>query len=73
MVNSLDSFREYGAPVRPYFDQSRVRPYFDQSRVRPYFDQSPVRPYGRMYDNLNFGDVSIDYIASLLLFAFLRK
>ncbi|CAI8609276.1 unnamed protein product [Vicia faba] len=45
MVNSLDSFRECGAPVRPYFDQSPVRPYFDQSPVRPYFDQSPVRPY----------------------------
>ncbi|MCI23875.1 heterogeneous nuclear ribonucleoprotein 1-like, partial [Trifolium medium] len=42
MLNSMDTFRGYGGPVRPYFDQSPVRP-----------------PYGRMYDNLDFDDVSI--------------
>lgn len=41
--------------------------------VRPYFDRSSGRPYGRMYDNLDFDNVSTDYIASLLLFASLRK
>jgi hypothetical protein len=54
--NSMDSFRGYGGPVRPYFDQSPVRP-----------------PYGRMYDSLDFDDVSIHYIVSLLLFALLKK
>lgn len=27
MLNSMDSFRGYGGPVRPYFDESPVRPY----------------------------------------------
>ncbi|XP_058751603.1 uncharacterized protein LOC131624698 isoform X2 [Vicia villosa] len=45
MVTSMDSFRAYGAPARPYFDQSPARPYFDQSSARPYFDRSSIRPY----------------------------
>lgn len=49
MLNSMDSFRGYGGPVRPYFDES------------------PVRPYGRMYDSLDFDDVSIDYILIIII------
>lgn len=62
--NSMYSYRRCGAPVRPYFDRSPVRPYFDRSSGRPYV---------RMYDNRDFDNVSTDYIASLLLFALLRK
>jgi len=49
MLNSMDSFRGYGGPVRPYFDES------------------PVRPYGRMYDSLDFDDVSIDCIFIIII------
>jgi RNA-binding protein Musashi len=49
MLNSMDSFRGYGGPVRPYFDES------------------PVRPYGRMYDSLDFDDVSVDYIFIIII------